>query len=159
MQCTMRRQVGRHTRMRASFACRYEFSQGDGTTVWQGPESFNLSVVVSRWSLPMGATDAELGSGISWALHPSVAKYNPPHGASPRLQTQRHLSPLHACDTQFPCTVGTPPFATRSSASSRRRTSRAGSRPTFWTATPSARRWRAPSTRGLPTTRRSTSRT
>ena len=42
--------------------------------MWQGPGSFNLSRVVSRWSLPMGATDDELGSGISWALHPSMAK-------------------------------------------------------------------------------------
>ena len=52
MQCTMRRQVGRHTRMRASYACRYEFSQGDGTTVWQGPESFNLSVAASIATMP-----------------------------------------------------------------------------------------------------------
>ena len=48
---------------------RYEISRGGATTVWEGPGSFNLSDVVSRWSLPMGATDAELGSGISWALH------------------------------------------------------------------------------------------
>ena len=58
------------THARASAPGRYEFE----ATVWQGPGSFNLSRVVSRWSLPMGATDDELGSGISWALHPSMAK-------------------------------------------------------------------------------------
>ena len=60
--------------MRVPHAGRYEFSQDGETTVWQGPGSFNLSSVVSRWSLPMGATDAELGSGISWALHSRMAK-------------------------------------------------------------------------------------
>ena len=45
------------------------------STVWQGPQSFNLSTIVSRWSLPADPfTDAELGSGISWALHPCMAK-------------------------------------------------------------------------------------
>ena len=43
--------------------------------MWQEgplPQSFNLSSVVTRWSLPANPfTDAELGSGISWALHPS----------------------------------------------------------------------------------------
>ena len=33
---------------------------------------FNLSEVVTRWSLPADPyTDDELGSGISWAIHPS----------------------------------------------------------------------------------------
>ena len=42
------------------------------TTPWAGPESFNLSEVVTRWSLPADPyTDDELGSGISWAIHPS----------------------------------------------------------------------------------------
>ena len=39
---------------------------------WFGPDSFNLSNVVTRWSLPSDPyTDDELASGISWALHPS----------------------------------------------------------------------------------------
>ena len=50
----------------------YERQEGD---VWQGPQSFNLSTIVSRWSLPADPfTDAELGSGISWALHPRMTK-------------------------------------------------------------------------------------
>ena len=41
------------------------------TVVWRGPQSFDLSRVVTRWSLPPDPyTDDELGSGISWALHP-----------------------------------------------------------------------------------------
>ena len=39
--------------------------------MWRGPQSFDLSRVVTRWSLPPDPyTDDELGSGISWALHP-----------------------------------------------------------------------------------------
>ena len=45
------------------------------TTLWAGPESFNLSEVVTRWSLPADPyTDYELGSGISWAIHPSFCE-------------------------------------------------------------------------------------
>ena len=52
--------------------------------MWEGPGSFNLSDAVSRWSLPiMGATDAELGSGISWALHPRIVIARRPGSGPP----------------------------------------------------------------------------
>ena len=96
---------------------------------------------------PWQRPTAELGPLA--ALDPLSAALEPLRGATRGRQSVSRTW----------CHAGTPPSATRSSVSSRRRTSRAGSRPTSWTATPSARRWRAPSTRGLPTTRRSTSRT
>lgn len=54
---------------------RYEITENGQAIVWQGPESFNLSRVISRWSLPPDPyTDAELGSGISWALGPTFCR-------------------------------------------------------------------------------------
>ena len=55
------------------------------STVWQGPQSFNLSTIVSRWSLPADPfTDAELGSGISWALHPRMVIIRRPGSGPPQ---------------------------------------------------------------------------
>ena len=95
------------THMRAPHTGRYEFSQGGETTVWQGPGSFNLSAVVSRWSLPMGATDAELGSGISWALHSRMAKLS---SAAPEAAHRRAWAACSPRSSQQPSSLSEAPL-------------------------------------------------
>ena len=43
--------------------------------LWTGPSSFDLNSVALRWSSPSTPfTQEALGSGITWALHPSLCE-------------------------------------------------------------------------------------
>ena len=189
--CTWRCQVVTRPHAPPTATGRYEY----GTSVWQEgplPQSFNLSSVVTRWSLPANPfTDAELGSGISWALHPSFCgeilglsrrrTWGCSPCSSPAMRSGRRWRAVLTCRSiechgrarrvrlyrpQPRCrsarTLGAGQLAPRGPMQVNRCVPASEGVPYLTYLTyrgPWHHRWRAPSTRGLPTTRRSTSRT